>query len=81
MCLAIPMRIEAIDGYVAHCQAKGVGREVSLFLLQDTLPRVGDYVMVSVGYAMQVVTESDALKSWELYDQILAELEPGGPKG
>ncbi|MDR3394601.1 MAG: HypC/HybG/HupF family hydrogenase formation chaperone, partial [Parasulfuritortus sp.] len=31
MCLAIPMQIEAIEGFIARCQAKGVRREVSLF--------------------------------------------------
>lgn len=71
------MRIVSIDGYSALCQARGVDRTVSLFMLQDALPVVGDYVMVSVGYANQVVSEEDAMKSWELYDQILAELDPG----
>lgn len=73
MCLAIPMRIEAVDGYTARCQAKGVWREVSLFMLQDEPPTVGDYVMVHVGFAVQTMTEAEALASWELFDQILAE--------
>ena len=78
MCLAIPMQIEAIEGYTARCQAKGIDREVSLFMLQDDLPHVGDYVMVSVGYAIQTVSKEDAAKSWELFDQILAEIQPDG---
>ena len=60
MCLAIPMRIESIDGYAARCQAKGVWREVSLFMLQDEMPAVGDYVMVHVGYALQTISEAEA---------------------
>lgn len=75
MCLAIPMRIESIEGYTAHCQAKGIWREVSLFLLQDNVPAVGDFVMVQVGYALNTVSEAEAMASWALYDQILAELE------
>jgi hydrogenase expression/formation protein HypC len=71
MCLAIPMQIEQIDGYTARCQAKGVWRDVSLFMMQDALPAVGDFVMVHVGYAIQKVTEIDARTSWELLDQIL----------
>jgi hydrogenase expression/formation protein HypC len=71
MCLAIPMQIEQIDGYTARCQAKGVWRDVSLFMMQDALPAVGDFVMVHVGYAIQKVTEADARTSWELLDQIL----------
>ena len=34
MCLGIPMQIVEIDGFSAHCAAKGVAREVSLFLTQ-----------------------------------------------
>jgi HupF/HypC family. len=39
MCLAIPMQIESIDGFTARCQAKGVWRDVSLFMMQDTAGR------------------------------------------
>ncbi len=73
MCLAIPMQIVSIDGFTARCQAKGVWRDVSLFMMQDALPSVGDFVMVHVGYAIQKVTEADARSSWELLDQILEE--------
>lgn len=75
MCLAIPMQIETIDGYVARCQAKGVRREVSLFMLQDEMPSVGDYVMVHVGYAIQTMTEAEARSAWELFDEILSETD------
>jgi len=80
MCLAIPMRIEAIDGFNARCEAKGVGRDVSLFLLQDEGVAVGDYVMVHVGYAIQRVAQADAEASWALFDEILAT-EPPPPEG
>jgi hydrogenase expression/formation protein HypC len=70
------MRIEAIDGWTARCEAKGVRRDVSLFMMQDEPPIIGDFVMVHVGYAIQKVTESDARSSWELFDQILAETAP-----
>lgn len=72
MCLAIPMQITRIDGLVAEATAKGVMREVSLFMLQDTLPAVGDFVMVHVGYAIQTMTEAEAQSAWELYDEMLA---------
>lgn len=73
MCLAIPMQIETIAGYTARCQAKGIYRDVSLFMMQDEMPQVGDFVMVHVGYAIQKMTEAEARSAWELYDQILAE--------
>lgn len=77
MCLAIPMQIESIDGFTARCEAKGVWREVSLFLMQDELPSVGDFVIIHVGYAIQKISESEARTTWELFDQIL-EVEGGG---
>jgi hydrogenase expression/formation protein HypC len=78
MCLAIPMQIESVNGFVARCQAKGIYRDVSLFMMQDEPPQTGDFVMVHVGYAIQKVTESEARSAWELFDQILEETaEPG----
>jgi hydrogenase expression/formation protein HypC len=74
MCLAIPMQIKTIDGLSARCEAKGSERDVSLFMLQDDPPLVGDYVKVSLGNAIEKVTEADAILAWELFDQILVEL-------
>lgn len=79
MCLTIPMRIEAVEGLTARGQAKGVWREISLLLLQDDPPRVGEYVTVSLGRAVQKVSEEEARLIWELYDQILAETEGTSP--
>jgi len=76
MCLAIPMQIIEIDGYNARCEAKGVEREVSLFMLQDEIPAVGDHVLVHVGYAIQVITEQHARSSWELLDEVLSGERP-----
>ena len=73
MCLAVPMRICAIDGYDATCEARGVTRQVSLFMLQGEPVGVGDHVMVHVGYAIQKVSEEDAALTWELFDEVLAE--------
>ena len=72
MCLGIPMQIVAINGYTARCEAKGVERDVNLFMLQDDTVAPGDFVMVHVGYAIQVISEQDARSSWELFDEILA---------
>jgi hydrogenase expression/formation protein HypC len=63
-----------IDGFTAHCEAKGVKRDVNLFLLQDTLLTVGDFVMVHVGYAIQKITADHARSAWELYDEMLTTI-------
>ena len=76
MCLGIPMQVREIDGFVARCEAKGVSRDVNLFLLQDDTLAVGDYVMVHVGYAIQKMSEPEARSAWELYDEMLAQLSP-----
>jgi hydrogenase expression/formation protein HypC len=70
MCLGIPMQIKNINGFVATCEARGVERDVSLFLLQDLPIAVGDYVMIHVGYAIQKITEPAAQSAWELFDTI-----------
>ncbi|MGA7801639.1 MAG: HypC/HybG/HupF family hydrogenase formation chaperone [Gammaproteobacteria bacterium] len=78
MCLAIPMQVNAVDGFIAHCEAKGVQRDVSLFLLQDQTVAQGDFVMVHVGYAIQKLTAQEARSAWELYDQMLATVGEAG---
>ena len=72
MCLGIPMQLVEINGFVARCAAKGVERDVNLFMLQHEPLAIGDYVMVHVGYAIQKITAQDARSSWELFDEILA---------
>lgn len=71
MCLGIPMKIKKIDGYTARCEAKGVERNVSLFMMQDEVLAVDDYVVVHVGYAIQKISPQEAQTAWELYDQML----------
>ncbi len=74
MCLAVPMKITAIDGYQCTCEAKGIEREVSLFMLQHEQIEKGDHVLVHVGYAIQKVSEQDAADSWALFDEVLAKI-------
>lgn len=71
MCLAVPMQIKHIDGFQATCEAKGIQREVSLFMLQGEPLEVGDFVLIHVGYAIQKINEEEARASWELFDEIL----------
>jgi hydrogenase expression/formation protein HypC len=70
MCLAVPMKIKSVDGFNALCEAKGIEREVSLFMLQGEDVTPGDHVLVHVGYAIQKVSEEDARLAWELFDEI-----------
>ena len=71
MCLAVPMRIQTVDGFNAVCEARGIEREISLFMLQGEDVQPGDHVLVHVGYAIQKVSEEEARCSWELFDEML----------
>lgn len=72
MCLGIPMKVVSVDGFLARCEAKGVQRDVSLFMMQDEPVGIGEFVMVHVGYAIQKMTEQDARSAWEIYDMMFA---------
>lgn len=72
MCLAIPMQVTSVAGFQCVCEARGVEREVSLFMLQGETIEPGDFVLVHVGYAIQKIEEEAAAESWQLFDEILA---------
>ena len=72
MCLAVPMQVKSVDGFQCICEARGIEREVSLFMLQEENIAPGDYVLIHVGYAIQKVSEVEAASSWEMFDEILA---------
>lgn len=70
MCLAVPMKISKIDGFQCTCEARGIEREVSLFMMQGEPLDVGDHVLVHVGYAIQKVSDEDAAETWALIDEV-----------
>jgi hydrogenase expression/formation protein HypC len=70
MCLAIPARVIRLDGSKAQVDfGEGVLREVNMTLVDA---KVGDYVLVHAGYAIQTVDEKDALETLALWKEILA---------
>jgi hydrogenase expression/formation protein HypC len=69
MCLAIPaLVVERTDGDAAVIELDGVRKQVSLALVPDT--RVGDYVIVHVGYALTRLDPAEAQRTLELFAQI-----------
>ena len=72
MCFGIPMQVRSIDGFIAHCEAKGVTREANLFMLQYEDIAVGDYIVVHLGHAIDKVSAEQAAEAWEIYDSMLA---------
>jgi hydrogenase expression/formation protein HypC len=70
MCLAIPARVTRVNGDKAQVNfGEGVLREVNVTLVEA---KVGDYVLVHAGYAIQIVDKKDALETISLWNEILA---------
>ncbi|MGM0452266.1 MAG: HypC/HybG/HupF family hydrogenase formation chaperone [Thermodesulfobacteriota bacterium] len=61
MCLAIPSKIIDIESGIATIDVEGVQRKASLMLVENA--KVGDYVIVHAGFAIQVLDEAAALES------------------
>lgn len=73
MCLGIPMQISSFSensDHVAHCIQGGIGRDVNVYLLQDKQLSVGDYVLVHVGYAIQLVDADYSQESQSLFENM-----------
>ena len=70
MCLGIPMKIVSIDGDIALCERSQIQRNVNIYLLQDQKLMPGNFVLVHVGYAIQIIDQEDAMSSWQLFDQM-----------
>jgi hydrogenase expression/formation protein HypC len=72
MCLAIPMQVMAVDasGLSATCEAQGQQRQVGLIMLDEPV-QIGDYLMISLGQALQKVSAEDANQTWAYYEEIL----------
>jgi hydrogenase expression/formation protein HypC len=68
MCLAVPARINAIEGTNADVEIGGITRKASLMLTPEA--RVGDYVLLHTGYAISIVDEVEAEQTLELFAQI-----------
>jgi len=64
MCLAIPSKIVDIESNIATIDVEGIRRQCSLMLVEDA--RVGDYVIVHAGFAIQKLDEQTALESLAL---------------
>jgi hydrogenase expression/formation protein HypC len=69
MCLAIPAKIISLEGDRAKVDfGNGVLREVNVTLVNA---KVGDYVLVHAGYAIQVLSEEEAKETLQLWNEIL----------
>ena len=78
MCLAIPGKILSMEGEDFSRSARvsfgGIVREVSLAYVPEA--EVGDYVIVHVGFAISLLDEEEAARTFEYLTQMgeVAEL-------
>lgn len=72
MCLAVPARVIEVNGDLAKADFGGVIREVNVSLVDA---KVGDYILVHAGYAIQVIDEKEAEETLELWREILRSEE------
>ncbi len=73
MCLAIPSKVIAINDNMALLETLGVQREASLDLMGESV-KVGDYVLLHIGYVMSKIDEKEALESIALYQEMIAKM-------
>ncbi|GAA6834043.1 HypC/HybG/HupF family hydrogenase formation chaperone [Helicobacter pylori] len=73
MCLAIPSKVIAINDNVALLETLCVQREASLDLMGESV-KVGDYVLLHIGYVMSKIDEKEALESIALYQEMIAKM-------
>lgn len=68
MCLAIPFKIEQVNGVTAVAEAGGLTREIRVDFIRD--PQPGDYVIVHAGFAIERLPERQALDDLEAWQEV-----------
>lgn len=75
MCLAIPMRVEEIQGTRVRCAAMGQERWADLMLVAEDPPKIGDYVIIHLGFVQGKVSEEEAMESHALFGEVFDALD------
>ena len=77
MCLSIPSKVVKIDEERCVCtvDTMGVQRDASLNMMEDGAIKVGDYVLLHVGFVMNKISEEAANSSLEVYREILQKMD------
>lgn len=68
MCLAVPGKIIDLQDMLATVEIGGVTRKISIMLLPET--KVGEFVLVHAGFAIQAIDEEEAKKTLELFKEL-----------
>jgi len=68
MCLAVPLRIEKIDGQRATAVLEEARVDVSLALVPQA--KVGDWILVHAGFAITLLDPQEAKATYNLLEEI-----------
>lgn len=68
MCLAVPLKIVKIDGNNAQAEIDGVARQIRIDFVKDV--KIGDYVIVHAGFAIEKLKEEDAIENLRLIREV-----------
>ncbi|MGD0755314.1 MAG: HypC/HybG/HupF family hydrogenase formation chaperone [Bacteroidales bacterium] len=68
MCLSIPAKIVSIKGDMADVSAGGAIFKAGLHMIENA--RVGDYILLHAGFAIQKLSEKDAEETIRLFEEI-----------
>jgi hydrogenase expression/formation protein HypC len=74
MCVALPMQLTELDGHNGVAEQAGLKINVNTMLLPEA--KVGDYVIVHAGFAIEHLDEDEARKSIELFRELAAQEPP-----
>jgi len=77
MCLSIPSKVVKVseDNTMCTVDTMGVQRDANLMMMEDGDVKVGDYVLLHIGFVMNKIDEEEALKSIETYREILEVMD------
>ena len=68
MCLAVPLKLIEINGKDAVGEAMGLKRKLRVDFIPE--PKIGDYVIVHAGFAIERLPEEQALEDLETWEEL-----------
>ncbi|MFZ2341073.1 MAG: HypC/HybG/HupF family hydrogenase formation chaperone [Bacteroidales bacterium] len=68
MCLSIPAKILSISGSMAEVSAGGSVFKAGIQMIEDARP--GDYILLHAGFAIQKISEEEALETIRIIDEM-----------
>ena len=68
MCLAVPLKLIEINGNNAVGESMGMQRKLRVDFIPE--PKIGDYVIVHAGFAIERLPEEQALEDIAAWEEV-----------